>query len=75
MYNIGNQLGERDFSCESVVNNLKDRKLFLDQTNRNLFYPISARRDWNCSTVWDLKDALKLSVKRWENSVERWESV
>ena len=50
-YNIVNQLGKHDFFCGSVVNNLKDRKLFFDQLNRNRFDPISARRDWNCSTL------------------------
>ena len=29
MWNIVSQLGKRDFSCGAVVNNLKDRKLFL----------------------------------------------
>ena len=29
MWNIVNQLGKHDFSCVAVVNNLKDRKLFL----------------------------------------------
>ena len=29
MWNIVNQLGKHDFSCGLVVNNLKDRKLFL----------------------------------------------
>ena len=51
MYNFVNQLGKHDFSCGSIVNNLKDRKLFFDQMNRNGFDPISARRDWNCCTM------------------------
>ena len=29
MWNIVNQLGKHNFSCVSVVNNLKDRKFFL----------------------------------------------
>ena len=51
MYNIVNQLGKDDFSYGSLANNLKGRKLFFDQMNRNRFDPISARRDWNCSTM------------------------
>ena len=51
MYNIVNQLCEHDFSCGSVVNNLKDRKVFFNQMNRNPFDAISARRYWNCSTM------------------------
>ena len=47
MYNIVNQLGKNDFSCGLVVNNLKDRKFFFDQMNRNRFDSISARRDRN----------------------------
>ena len=31
MWNIVNQLGKHDFSCEAVANNLEDRKLFLIQ--------------------------------------------
>ena len=51
IYNIVNQLGKRDFSYGSVVNNLKDRKRFFHQMDRNLFDPIPARRDWNCFTM------------------------
>ena len=29
MWNIVNELGKHDFSCRAVVNNLKDRKLFV----------------------------------------------
>ena len=47
MYNIVNQLGKNDFSCGLVVNNLKGRKFFFDQMNRNRFDSISARRDRN----------------------------
>ena len=50
MWNIVNQLGKHDFSCGAVVNNLKGRKLFSDQMNRNRFDPIFTRRDWNCFT-------------------------
>ena len=31
--NIVNQLGRPDFSCGSVVNNLKERQLLSDQMN------------------------------------------
>ena len=51
LYNIVNQLGKHDFSYGSIVNNLKDRKRFSDQMNRNRFDPIQVRRDWNCSIV------------------------
>ena len=51
MYNIVNQLGKHNFSCGLIVNNLKDRKTFFDQMNRNCFDPISAWRHWNCSTM------------------------
>ena len=43
------------FSCESVVNNLKEKKLFPAQVNRNCFDLILARRYWNCSTMENLK--------------------
>ena len=48
IYNIVNQLGKRDFSYGSVVNNLKDRKRFFHQMDRNLFDPIPARRILPC---------------------------
>ena len=51
MYNLVNQLGKRDFSYGSVVNNLKDRKLFYDKMNRNRVDSTSAGRDWNYSTM------------------------
>ena len=35
--NIVNQLGKHDLFCGSLVNNLKSRKLFSDQMNRNCF--------------------------------------
>ena len=50
MYNIVNKLGMRDFSYGSVVNNLKNRKRFFHQMDRNRFDPMPARRDWNCFT-------------------------
>ena len=31
------KLGKYDFSCGSVVNNLKERQLLSDQMNRNHF--------------------------------------
>ena len=51
MYNIVNQLGKRDFSHRSVVNNLEDRKYLSDQMNRNGFNPIPNKHDWNCYTM------------------------
>ena len=45
MHNIVNQLRKRDFAYGSAVNNLKGRKFFSDQMNRNRFDPIPARRD------------------------------
>ena len=69
MYNIKNQSCKHDFSCGSVVNNLKDRKPFFDQMNRNHFDPISSRRDWNCSTMLN-QVALKLCCK-WNNGALR----
>ena len=51
MHNIVNQLRKRDFAYGSAVNNLKGRKFFSDQMNRNRFDPIPARRDWNCFTM------------------------
>ena len=51
MHNIVNQLGKRDFSYGSVVNNLKDRNNFSEEMYRNLFDPIPARRNWNCFTM------------------------
>ena len=54
IWSIVNQTGKHGFSCGSVVNNLKDRKLFSDQTNSNHFDPILTRREWNCSTVQNL---------------------
>ena len=51
IYNIVNQLGKRDFSYGSVVNNLEDRKHLSDQMNRNGFNPIPTKRDWNCYTM------------------------
>ena len=53
--NIVNQLGQYDFSCGSVVNNLTDRQLFSDQINRNCLDLILSRRYCNCSTVENLR--------------------
>ena len=50
MYNIVNKLGMPDFSYGSVVNDLKNRKGFFHQMDRNRFGPMPARRDWNCFT-------------------------
>ena len=36
-FNIVNQLGKYDFSCGSIVNNLKEMHIFFDQINRNYF--------------------------------------
>ena len=43
------------FSCVSVVNNLKEMKLFSAQMNRNRIDLILARRYWNCSTMENLR--------------------
>ena len=51
MWNIVNQLGKHDFSCASMVNNLKDRKLFSHQMCRNRFDLILTRRGRNCPTM------------------------
>ena len=51
IWNIVNQLGKYDLSCGSVVNNLKERQLFLYQMNRNRFDLILDRRYWNYSTM------------------------
>ena len=42
------------FSCKSVINNLKEKKLSA-QVNRNRFDLIFARRYWNCSTMENLR--------------------
>ena len=36
------------------ANNLKDRKLFSDQMNRNRFDSILARHNWSCSTMYTI---------------------
>ena len=54
MWNIVNQLGKYDLLCESVVNNLKEKKLPA-QMNRNRFDLILARRSWNSSTMENLR--------------------
>ena len=51
IWNIVNQLGKYDFSCGSVVNNLKERQPSSDQMNRNHIALILASRYWNCSTI------------------------
>ena len=60
MWNIVNQLGKHyffvlwlDFSNGKVLN-LKERKLFPDQINRNHIYLILGRRDRNCCTMENL---------------------
>ena len=62
MHNIVNQLGKRDFSYGSVVNNLKDRKHFSDQMYRNRCDPIPARHD-PIVLPCRICDALKLWCK------------
>ena len=54
---IMNQLGKHGFSCDffHCGINMKDRKCFSDQMNRNHFDPILARCDWSCSTIENLK--------------------
>ena len=42
------------FSCESVVNNLKEKKLPA-QVNRNRLDLILAGRYWNCSTMENVR--------------------
>ena len=51
IWNIENKLRKHDFSYGSVVKNLKDRKFFSNQMNRNHFNLILARRNWNCCTM------------------------
>ena len=55
VWNIVNQLDRHDFFCESVVNNLKEKQVFSDQMNRNLFDLILAGHYWNCSTIENLR--------------------
>ena len=43
------------FTCELVVNNLREKKIFLAQMNRNRFDLILARSYWNCSTMENLR--------------------
>ena len=40
---FSNEICKYDFSCGLVAKNLKDRKLFPDQINRNHFDPILNR--------------------------------
>ena len=51
------QLGKLDFSCDFFYYcvNIKDRKCFSDQINRNPVDIIFARRDCICSTTKDLR--------------------
>ena len=42
------------FSCESVVNNVKEKKLPA-QVHRNRLDKILASRYWNCSTMENLR--------------------
>ena len=50
-----NKLGKYDFSCGTVVNNLKEMQLFSDQMNRNYFDLILAKQNWNCSPTENLR--------------------
>ena len=43
------------FTCESIVNNLREKKLFPAQMNRNRFDLIFGRSYWNCSTMENLR--------------------
>ena len=55
MWNIINQLGRYDFfSCESVVNNLEEKKIPA-QLNTNRSDSILTRCYWNCSTMENLR--------------------
>ena len=73
MHNIVNQLGKRDFSYGSVVNNLKDRKHFSDQMYRNRCDPIPARHD-PVVLPCRICDALKLWCK-WNNLIKQCGAV
>ena len=42
-------------TCESVVNNLREKKFFPAQMNRNRFDLIVARSYWNFSTIENLR--------------------
>ena len=53
-----NPLGKHGFCYGLVVNKLKDRKLFSDQMNRNRFDLILARRNWNYSTMRNLRSLI-----------------
>ena len=43
------------FTCELVLNNLREKKNFPAQMNRNCFDLILARSYWNCSTMENLR--------------------
>ena len=43
------------FTCESVVNNLREKKSFPAQMNRNRFDLILVRSYWNCFTMENLR--------------------
>ena len=43
------------FTCESVANNLREKKFSPAQMNRNCFDLILARSYWNCSTMENLR--------------------
>ena len=60
MWNIVNQLGKHNFSCgqilfRQVVSNLRGRKLFSNQMNRNRFDLILASPDRSCCTMNKLR--------------------
>ena len=43
------------FTYESVANNLREKKFFPAQMNRNRFDLIVTRSYWNCSTMENLR--------------------
>ena len=63
IWNIVNHLDKHDFSCRSVVDNLKEMQLFSDQINRNHFDLILARRYWNCSTIENLRQRYNTTLR------------
>ena len=54
IWNIVIQLDKYDFSCWSVVNNLKVSQLFFDQISINSSDLILASDCWNCSIIENL---------------------
>ena len=55
IWNIAIQLGKYDFSCWSIVNNLKVSELFFDQISINSSDLILASDCWNWSAIENLR--------------------